>query len=114
MLDGGAKPPPNIQADPCKIRVMRHSTFDQVMRNGIKEGSDVQIDHPVTVPAPLPRHSHRIKRRAARSIAVGIWMEPWFHQWLQDHLHHRLRHAVGNSRNTEWARAAVILRYLDE
>jgi len=28
-------------------------TLDEVMRNGIKEGSDVQIDHPVAVPAPL-------------------------------------------------------------
>ena len=36
------------------------------------------------------------------------------HQRLQDHLHDRLRHAVGDRRNAEGARAAVVLRYLDE
>jgi hypothetical protein len=41
-------------------------------------------------------------------------VEPGFHLWLHDHLDHRLRHAVGNGRNAERARAAVVLRYLDE
>ena len=36
------------------------------------------------------------------------------HQRLKDHLGDRLRHAIGNSRNAEWARAASVLRYLDE
>src|SRR5271165_1034418 len=48
----GAQPPPNIQADPSQIRAVGQGTLDEVMRNGIKEGSDVQIDHPVAVPAP--------------------------------------------------------------
>src|SRR5271157_6053847 len=113
-FDRGAQPPPNIQADPSQIRVAGQGTLDEVMRNGIKEGSDVQIDDPVAVPAPFPRHSHRVKRRAARSIAVGVGVEPGFHLWLHDHLDHCLRHAVGNGRNAERARAAVVLRYLDE
>ena len=41
-------------------------------------------------------------------------MEPRLHQRLQDHLDDRLRHAVGNGRNAERPRAAVVLRYLDE
>ena len=41
-------------------------------------------------------------------------MEPRFHLRLQDHLDDRLRHAVGDRRNAERSRAAVVLRYLDE
>src|SRR5208337_3776003 len=113
-LDRSTKPPPNVEADPPKIGVERQGALDQVMRYGIKESSDVQIDHPVAGPASFPRHSHRVKRRAARSIAVGVGVEPGFHLWLHDHLDHYLRHAVGNGRNAERARAAVVLRYLDE
>ena len=36
-LDGGTKPPPNVQPDPSKVSVMGHGTFDEIMRNGIKE-----------------------------------------------------------------------------
>src|SRR5208337_12068 len=51
-----------------------------------------------------------VKRRTARSIAVGVRMEPRLHQRLQDHLDDRLRHAVGNGRNAERPRAAVVRR----
>ena len=71
-FDGGTKPPPNVQTDPGKIRVVGHGTFDKIMRNGIKEGSDIQIDDPVGVPAALPCHAHRVERRTAGSIAVGV------------------------------------------
>jgi hypothetical protein len=91
-----------------------YGTFDEIMRNGIKEGSDIQIDDPVSLPAAFPCHAYRIKRRTSGSIAVGVAVEHGFHQRLQDHLGDRLRHAIGNSRNAEWARAARFLRYLDE
>jgi hypothetical protein len=41
-------------------------------------------------------------------------VEHRFHHGLHDHLDHRLRHAVGKGRNAERARAALVLRYLDE
>ena len=41
-------------------------------------------------------------------------MEVRFHHRLQDHLHDRLRHAIGDRRNAQGARAAALLRYLDE
>src|SRR5208337_2784411 len=113
-FDRGAQPPSNIQTDPSQVRVVGHGAFDEVMGNGIKEGFDVQIDDPVGRPAPFPRRPDRVKRRTARSIAVGVRMEPRLHQRLQDHLDDRLRHAVGNGRNAERPRAAVVLRYLDE
>ena len=93
---------------------MSHGALDQVMIGMIKEGFDVQIDHPVEAPASLPRHPHRIERRLAGSIAVGVRVEHGLHQRLQDHLHDRLRHAIGDRRNAERARAAVVLRDLDE
>ena len=114
MLDGGAQPPPNIQLHPGQVRVVGHGPLDQVMRHGIKEGFDVQIDDPVGPPAALPRRPHRVERRPAGSIAIGVRVEVWFHQRLQDHLHDRLRHAIGHGRYAEGARAARCLRYLDE
>src|SRR5208337_4951691 len=109
-FDRGAQPPSNIQTDPSQVRVVGHGAFDEVMGNGIKEGFDVQIDDPVGRPAPFPRRPDRVKRRTARSIAVGVRMEPRLHQRLQDHLDDRLRHAVGNGRNAERPRAAVVRR----
>jgi hypothetical protein len=41
-------------------------------------------------------------------------MEERLHLGLQDHLHDRLRHAICDRRNAKWARAAVVLRYLDK
>jgi hypothetical protein len=37
------RPPTNIQTDPSQVRVVRQDPFDQLMRNGIKEGFDIQI-----------------------------------------------------------------------
>ena len=111
---GARSPRPNVETDPSQIRVMGHGAFDKVMRNGIKEGLDVQIDDPVDLPTAFPRHPDCVERRTAGSIAVGVRMEPRFHLRLQDHLDDRLRHAVGDRRNAERSRAAVVLRYLDE
>ena len=41
-------------------------------------------------------------------------MEHGFHQRLQDHFRDRLTHAVSHRGNAQGARAAVILRNLDE
>src|SRR5215813_3987854 len=113
-LDRGTQPPAHVQPYPGEFSMVRHGTFDEVMRNGIKKCFDVQIDHPVDAPTAFPRHCHRVKRGPLRSIAIGVRVETRLHQWLQHHLHDRLRHTVGNGRNAEWARAAVVLRYLDE
>ena len=113
-FDRGAQPPSNVETNPSQIRVVGHGALDEVVRNGIKERFDVQIYDPVDLPAAFPRHPDRVERRTAGSIAVGVRMELRLHQGLQDHLDDRLRHAVGNGRNAERARAAVVLRYLDE
>ena len=113
-LNGSAKPPPNVQPYPGQISVMCNGTFDQIMRNGIKECSDVQIDHPIELPAAFPCHSDRIERRTTGPIAIGIRVELRFHRRLQDHLHDRLRHAIGDRRDAERSHAAPVLGDLDE
>ncbi len=70
-LDGCTQPPPNIQLHPGEVRVVGHGPFDQVMRDGIKAGLDVQIDDPIGAPAALPRRPDRIQRRPAGTIGIG-------------------------------------------
>jgi hypothetical protein len=36
---------------PGKIRVVRYGPFDQIVRDGIKKGLDVQIYDPIELPA---------------------------------------------------------------
>src|SRR5262249_46284348 len=84
------------------------------MRNGIKEGFDVQIYNPIEHPASLPRHPNRIQRRPARTVTVRVGVEVRFHHRLQHHLCYCLRHAVRDSRNAERPLAASILLYLDK
>jgi len=113
-FDRGTQPPANIQTDPGKISVVRNSLFDQVMRDGIKKGFDVQIYNPVECPAPFPRHTNRIQRRSAGTVAIRVGVEDWFHLRLQHHLCDCLRHAIGDRRNAERPCAASVLLYLDK
>src|SRR5262249_53494305 len=70
------QPPAHVEADPGKISVVCHGAFDEVMRDGIKEGFDIQIDHPVVIPTAFPRRRHCVKRRTSRSIAIGVSYQP--------------------------------------
>jgi hypothetical protein len=106
-LDRRTQPPADVKTYPGQIRVMSHGTFNEIMRNGIKEGFDVQIYDPVVFPAAPPCHANRVERRAARPIAVGVRVKQRFHCRLQHHLCDRLRYAIGNGRNAEWTRAAL-------
>ena len=52
-----------------------HSTLNQVMRNGIKECFDVQIDNPVSVPdSAAPADADCVERRLPGAIAVRVGM----------------------------------------
>jgi site-specific DNA recombinase len=46
-LHGCPQPPRNVQPDPRNVGVMRHGALDQVVRNGIKEATNVRVEHPV-------------------------------------------------------------------
>jgi hypothetical protein len=113
-LHRSTQPPRNVQPDPRDVGVTRHGALDQIMRDGIKETFDVQVDDPVGVPAPLPRHPHRVERRLPRSIAVRVGVEVQVHHRLEHHLHHGLCNAIGYGWNAQRARAAAFLLNLDE
>jgi hypothetical protein len=74
---------------------------DKIMIEVVEEALDVQIDHPVTAPAPLPARRDRIQRAAAGPVAVGVRVEPRLHQWLQHHGHHRLCDSVRDRGHAE-------------
>src|SRR3954467_14785785 len=59
--------------------MMTDRLHDQFMIQIVKEPFDVQIDHPVGPPAPLPRRGDRVQRRSPGSIPVGIGMEVRLH-----------------------------------
>ena len=94
-----AKPPGDVEPDPRNVGVVRDRSFDEVMRNGVKETFDVHIDDPVGGPASLPGRSHCIERGFAGTVAIRVGMEMRLHQRLEDHLRHGLGHAIGYSRN---------------
>lgn len=60
-FDRGAQPPSNVETNPGQIRVAGHGALDEVVRNGIKERFDVQIDDPVDLPPAFPRHPDRLE-----------------------------------------------------
>ena len=79
----------------------RHRLEHQVPGNVVEKFLDVQIDHPVGFPTPLPALAHRVQRRTTRAIAVRIVVEHRLDSFLQFHGHHRLSHPVGHRGNTQ-------------
>jgi hypothetical protein len=73
----------------------------EIMIEVVEEAPDVQIDHPVRLPAPFPACCDRVQRTAARPIARGVRVEHRLHQRLQHHSHHRLRDSVRDRGHTE-------------
>src|SRR5215470_13004038 len=82
------------------------------MIDAVEEFLDVQINHPVLVPAAPPARPHRIQRGPPRAITIGVGVEFWFHSFLQFHGHHRLRDSVRDGRHAEHPHPAMRFRYL--
>ncbi len=66
-----------------------------------EERPDVQIDHPVVAPAPLPALADRVQRGLPRPVAVGVRMEGRLDQRFQIHPGHRLCDPIGHGRHAE-------------
>lgn len=88
QLQVGGQPPLHIQHHPTRLGVLLDGLDDQVPPDTVEELPDVQIDHPVVLPAAFPAGSYRIQRRPLRPIAVGARMEHGFHPGLQMRGHH--------------------------
>src|SRR5215211_183916 len=82
------------------------------MRDAVEEGPDVQIEHPVQLPAALPADPDRVQRRPTRPTPIGVGVEERLHAGLQVSAHDGLGDPVSDGRHPEHSRAAVSLRYL--
>src|SRR5215471_13110471 len=71
------------------------------MIDAVEEFLDVQINHPVLLPAASPARPHRIQRGPLRPVTIGVGMEFWFHSFLQLHGYHCLRDSVRDGRHAE-------------
>src|SRR5664279_2871888 len=96
QLQVGGQPPLHIQHYPAGLGVLLDGLDDQVPPDAVEEPPDVQIDHPVVLPATIPAGSDRIQCRPLRPIAVGVRVEHWFHPCPQMRGHHRLDHPIAN------------------
>src|ERR1700733_12973180 len=83
------------------------------MRNGVEEGPDVKVQHPVLRPAPAAAHGQRVMGAAPGTVAVTVAVEDRLQFSLQQHRRRSLRHPVSRVRHAEQTHALpVILRYL--
>lgn len=73
----GTKPPLHIQQDPPLIRrnMVSNRPFHEVPGHSVEEFLDVEVDHPVTTPAPLTTDPDRVQRASARPVAIRIRMK---------------------------------------
>ena len=112
QLQRRLQPPPHIQHHPREVGIGLHRLDDEVPGHAVEELPDVQIDHPVGLPAAFPACPHRVQPRPPRPVAVGVRMEDLFDPLPQDPGDHRLRDPVGHGRHAQDPRAAAV-RLLD-
>jgi hypothetical protein len=52
-----------------------HRFEQQIMRNTVEEGPNIEIDNPVLLPTAPSRRGQRVVGRTPRTIAVAVRME---------------------------------------
>jgi hypothetical protein len=82
-----------------------HRFDDEIPRHRVEERPDVDVDHPVVLPAPLPAGPDRVQRRASRPITIGIRVEDRLDLLLQMPGDNRLRDPVGDRGRPERSRS---------
>jgi hypothetical protein len=71
-LHGRLYPPCHLQEAPWTGRVLPERPQEQRRVHGVKEPLDVQIQHPVVAPTPLPGDAEGLYCRLARSRALRV------------------------------------------
>jgi hypothetical protein len=74
-LHRGAQPPSDAEQDPTLVCMVGHRFEQQIMRNTVEEGPNIEIDNPVLLPTALSRRGQRVVGRTPRTIAVAVRME---------------------------------------
>ena len=108
VLERGRQPPLDIQQHPASVGDRLHRPEHEVPRHLIEELLDVEIDHPVVLPAPLPACRERLMGRLARPVAIGVRVKPMVRPFLQMPGHDRLRDPVGDRRHAQHADPAAV------
>ena len=107
------KPPLHVEEDPPLAGVTGERAQDERVVERVEERPQIEIDHPVVSPTPLPTHPHRVQGRASRPVPVGVRVEHGLHLRLQVQVHDRLRDPVGDRGHAEHPRPAAAFRDLD-
>ena len=112
-LHGGTEPPCDVEQNPALVGVVSNRLQQQIMRNAVEEGPDVQIDHPVLPPTTPTRHSHRVEGGTAPTVAVAVGVEDRLKLVFQQHRCRGLGDPVGHTRHAEHPDPRpMIFRYL--
>jgi hypothetical protein len=76
MLERGGQPPLDMQQHPAAVGDRLDRFSHEVPRHLVEELLDVEIDHPVVLPAPLLACRERIVGRLGRPVPIGVRVEP--------------------------------------
>src|SRR5215218_755420 len=100
-LSGAASHRSTYNSTPAAVGDRPDRLGHEVPRHLIEELLDVEIDHPVVLPAPRPTRRDRVMGRLARPVAIGVRVKPVVRPRLQMHGHDRLRDPVGDRRHAQ-------------
>ena len=104
------QPTLDVEQDPGFLTVLAQSRHQEAVIEIVEQTPDVELHHPVLVPATASGDGDRLQRRFPRPIAIGIVVEERIKLWLQPHLDRRLRDPVGYRRDAQHPHAPGLLR----
>src|SRR5450631_1946443 len=99
--DRRPRPTFEVEEHPFAIRVSPHGPHQEFPIDIIEEALDVEIEHPVMVPASPPGHARSIMCRFPRPISMGVLVELRLQDRLQKSLDDHLGDSVGNRWNSQ-------------
>ena len=105
-----SQPTLDVEQDPGFLTVLAQSRHQEAVIEIVEQPSDVELHHPVLVPATASSDGDRLQRRFSRPIAIGVAMEDRIKPWLEPHLDRRLRDPVGYRRDAQHTHAPGLLR----
>ena len=100
------EPPFHVKEHPGGQAQRLHGPDHEIVRHAVEELPDVELDHPVVVPAALARDGERVMRPAAWPVTVGVRVEELLRHGPDPVRGHGLRDAVSDRRHPERPGAA--------
>src|SRR5664279_2906488 len=91
------EPPFHVQHHPREICIGLHRFHDEISWNGVEELFDIQVDDPVSFPAPLLADLDRVFRGPPGTVSVRVRVEDRLDLPAQSPRYHRLRDPITHS-----------------